>query len=113
MTCLVNADFLVNDSAVLQLTAGDVVRCGRSDAVWPGWVWATHEATDRRGYVPDDILEKVDSEKSRVLRDFDGAELSVRRSETVEVLRQVHGWHWCRQADGREGWVAGYLLRPV
>ena len=110
MTCLANADFAVNDSAVLRLAAGERVACGRSDAVWPGWVWVVQQERDQRGYVPEEILETIDQDEARVLSSFDGTELSVRRGEQIEVLRQVHGWHWCRNADGREGWVAGYLL---
>jgi len=35
------------------------------------------------------------------------------RDVDLKSIRQIHGWHWCRNDRGEEGWVAGYLLRPL
>jgi hypothetical protein len=39
--------------------------------------------------------------------------LTIRRGDRLVSVRQIHGWHWCRNDAGAEGWVAGYLLRPA
>ena len=38
-------------------------------------------------------------------RDYDARELTVAAGERVECLETVGGWHLCRAADGRVGWV--------
>ena len=43
---------------------------------------------------------------------FDPTVLTIKRGDRLESLKQIHGWHWCRSESGKEGWVAGYLLKP-
>lgn len=107
-----NADYEERDSDPLVLKAGDVVRLGGVDEAWPGWVWASDES-GKDGYVPERIISRTDAGHCTVNEDFDPAVLTIRRGETLESLRQIHGWHWCRKETGEQGWVAGYLLRPV
>jgi len=106
------SDYRVTDRNPLELHAGDRVRVGRPDAGWPGWIWVT--ASDGRGsHVPEDLLDAEDPESgmARVRRDFHARDLSVRKDEAVESLREVRGWHWCRNLSGEEGWLPAYLLR--
>ena len=104
-----NADYTVIDRAPLTLTAGQTVRLGRRDADWPGWVWATSE--DGRGsYVPEEVVDATESENAVVLQAFQAQDLSVKKHDLVSSLREVKGWHWCRNAGGQEGWLPAYLL---
>ncbi len=107
-----NADYTETDSEPIRLAAGDQVDAGPADHAWPGWVWAT-DGHGHDGYVPEEILEPLGGGRFVARAAFDPTVLAVRRGDLLESLRQIHGWHWCRHADGREGWVAGYLLRPV
>ena len=110
MTFQATADYQVTDRNPLVLEAGDVVRMGRPDVGWPGWVWVS--AIDGRGsHVPEDILSPKEDGTAEVLRPFYARDLSVVREEAVESLREVKGWHWCRNAKGEEGWLPAYLLR--
>jgi len=110
-TFRVTADYQVTDRNPLVLAEGDFVRLGRPDAGWPGWIWVS--AIDGRGsHVPEDILIPGADGTAEVTRPFHARDLSVVREETVESLREVKGWHWCRNAQGAEGWLPAYLLRP-
>ena len=111
-TFVANADYEEKDSYPLYLRAGDEVTVGPVDRAWPGWVWAM-DSSERRGYVPEEILEPMGEGRFAAMEDFDPTVLSVRRGDRLESLRQIHGWHWCRSESGAEGWVAGYLLRPA
>lgn len=106
-----NADYEEKDSKPLALTAGDEVTVGPEDRTWPGWVWACDD-NERSGYVPEQILEPMGEGRFAAMEDFDPTVLTVKRGDELDSLRQIHGWHWCRNMGGKEGWVAGYLLRP-
>ena len=44
---------------------------------------------------------------------FDPTVLTLKRGDALVSLKQIHRWHWCRNASGAEGWVADYLLKAV
>lgn len=105
-----NADYQVIDRAPLVLAVGDRVRVGRNDSDWPGWIWVT--AIDGRGsYVPEEILALHGDGTAAVKLPFHARDLSVVKDEPVVSVREVKGWHWCRNEDGEEGWLPAYLLR--
>ena len=107
-----NADYEEKDSDPIKLTAGDEITTGVADRAWPGWVWAT-DNNGNDGYVPEEILEPLGEGRFAALEDYDPTVLTIKRGDQIESLRQIHGWHWCRNVRGEEGWVAGYLLKPV
>ncbi len=77
---------------------------GREDD-WDGhrWLWAV--APDgREGWVPDD-LAVGQGDGHVAARDYTAIELTCTAGEVVDVVRESHGWAWCRAQDGREGWV--------
>jgi hypothetical protein len=104
-----NSDYLVVDRSPLQLAAGDSVVLGPKDAAWPGWIWATGK--DGRGsFVPEDHLA-ITGEKAEVLKPFNARDLSVKKGDTVEALREVSGWLWCQNSTGEEGWLPTFVLK--
>jgi len=104
-----NADYTVIDRAPLSLLPGQSVRLGRRDGDWPGWVWVT--ADDGRGsYVPEEVVQATHGDRATVLQAFEAHDLSVKKHETVASIREVKGWHWCRNQAGDEGWLPSYLL---
>lgn len=109
---LVRSDYEVIDRSPLELDAGDRVKIGPEDADWPGWVWVLVES-GRGSYVPKDHLEMITENTARVILPFNARDLSVRKGDSVESLRELKGWHWCRNMAGIEGWLPEYLLRPL
>jgi len=86
-----------------------LVITGRED-IWDGhrWLWA--RAPDgREGWVPDSLPAET-SAGTLAAYDYNAIELSCVAGERVEVLRQSHGWAWCRKDDGSEGWLPRRLL---
>ena len=47
-----------------------------------------------------------------VTQPFHARDLTVKKGDTIESLREVKGWHWCKNAT-TEGWLPAYLLRPT
>jgi hypothetical protein len=106
-----NADYEDKDRNPISLQPGAEVTTGPADRTWPGWIWAT-DNDGRGGYVPEEILEPLGEGRFAVLQAFDPTVLTIKRGDHLESLRQIGGWHWCRNGAGTEGWVAGYLMRP-
>jgi hypothetical protein len=107
----VNADYEVIDLSPLRLAAGERVRVVHADRVWPGWSFV-HTAEGRGTYLPDAVTRDLGGGLLELREAFDATDLSVTRGELVESSREADGWHWCRNAAGRCGWVPGYLLTP-
>ena len=111
-TFIANADYEEKDSDPIRLQAGDEVCVGPADRAWPGWVWAfAHNGND--GYIPEEILAPLGGGRYAATEDYDPTVLTIKRGDRIESLRQIHGWHWCRNENGEEGWVGGYLLKPA
>jgi hypothetical protein len=108
---IATADYEVIDRAPLTLVVGDLVRPGQADTDWPGWVWVT-AITGRGSYVPEEILNPQPDGTARVTQPFHARDLTVKKGDTIESLREVKGWHWCKNAT-TEGWLPAYLLRPT
>lgn len=106
-----NSDYEDQDTNPLQLAVGDIVKTGNKDQTWPGWVWAV-DTLGNDGYVPEEILEPQGDGQSRVITGFNPHVLKITRGDRLDSLHRIHGWHWCRNESGEEGWVAGYLLKP-
>jgi hypothetical protein len=106
------ADYEVIDRAPLTLAAADRVRVGQADTDWPGWIWVT-AISGRGSYVPEDHLQVQPDGTALVITPFHARDLTVRKGDPVDSLREVKGWHWCRHTNGTEGWLPAYLLRTA
>lgn len=109
---IANSHYEEKDQRPIELKSGDLVTLGQDDHTWPGWVWATNNI-GQTGYIPKAIIAPSESSPHRLLEDFNPTVLTIHKGDQLVSLKQVHGWHWCRNEDGHEGWVAGYLLRPI
>ena len=107
-----NADYEENNTHAIRLEAGQEVTSGPADKAWPGWIWAT-DSSGRNGYVPADFLEPLGEDRWSAEKPFDPTVLKITRGDKLKSLQQIHGWHWCENESGSQGWVAGYLLRPI
>lgn len=89
----------------IRVKQGDAVSLTGREDVWDGhrWLWAV-AADGREGWIPDDLIVE-DGEPPRAARDYSAVELTCRAGESVEVRYETHGWGWCRNSAGREGWV--------
>jgi len=91
------------DQPPIRLEAGDVVRVGDADRVWPDFVFVL--ATNGVGWVPRNKLSEA-RPLATVLETYDTRELAVHAGARVELVhRDDSGWAWCRSTQGSEGWL--------
>lgn len=83
----------------------DVIALSGRSEVWDGhrWLWA--RAPDgREGWIPDDLPVERSNEMVAD-RDYSAVELTCGVHERMHVLERRHGWAWCRNMSGAQGWV--------
>jgi hypothetical protein len=102
----------VSDRRAIQVHPGDQVTVGERDDDWPAFSFVT--ALDGSGWVPTRHLSTATG-AAKVLRAYDTTELPTMAGEVLEVVERddESGWHWLRNADGREGWVPDRTLEAI
>jgi len=83
---------------------GEKLTLGRTDN-WDGhvWVWAT--ATNKKeGWVPDNLAREKDGHMVAKY-DYSAVELTCNVGDVVIVIREDHGWAWCKAENDNEGWI--------
>ena len=107
------ADYDVSYPHPVSLAPGDRVELGRADTTWPGWVWVRTES-GLEGWAPESALERVADQSQAVAReDYTARELSMKKGDELESLRELNGWLWVRNQHGEEGWVPAFNLKPL
>lgn len=94
----------IPDRAPIQLVPGDAVEAGERDTEWPEFVFVT--APGGSGWVPARHLSGP-SGPVMVTTAYDTTELPTQVGDVLDVLAEdlASGWLWCRDKNGREGWV--------
>lgn len=109
MRYVLAADHEIPERAPLVVSPGDVVQVGERDTEWPAFVFVT--APLGTGWIPARHID-IDGPFGIVRVGYDPTELPASAGEQVDVVRDdsESGWSWCRNADGREGWIPHRVL---
>ena len=81
----------------------DLVRVGKKESEWPGWLWCTDEE-GKSGWVPESHLQ-VQQDVARVLCDYDAKELTVTIGQELEIVGEENDWLLCRTCQEEIGWI--------
>lgn len=80
---------------------------------WDDWYFCTTPAHPG-GWVPGQIIERIDAQHGRALRAYTARELDVNEGDALTGAEQTNGWIWCtRLADGQSGWVPLFLVQAI
>ncbi len=106
---VLTADHGIPERAPLVTQPGDIVQVGERDTEWPAFVFVT--ASRGAGWVPARYID-IDGSVGTVRVGYDTTELPAVMGESVDVVEDdaESGWSWCRNSDGREGWVPHRVL---
>lgn len=112
MRVRVSSEWAASYEDPIVLAAGERLTLTGERDVWDGftWLWAVSEQ-GKEGWLPDDLPQEagngfVASEA------YSAVELDCPAGAELELLREKHGWAWCRNDRGREGWVPLRILLP-
>ena len=107
---VLTADHTASYADPIALRAGEPLTLSGREDVWEGhrWLWAV--AVDgREGWVPDS-LPRASGKGHVAAWDYAAIELTCAAGERLTLLRESHGWAWCRKGDGCEGWLPLRIL---
>ena len=96
-------DYQAFDPDPPEFTTGEVVQVGEKDTRWPAFVRCRNRA-GKAGWVPEIFIER-DEDTGVVNVDYSAVELTVRIGDALTLEREVGGWFWAIDRDGRRGWV--------
>lgn len=99
----------VPDRPPVRVSAGERVEVRERDTEWPAFVFV--HAAGGTGWVPARHLSATDG-WATVLAGYDTTELATSVGERLEIVERdrASGWSWCRNTEGREGWVPDRTL---
>ena len=113
LTAVVAETWQATEAEPIGLQAREIVRVGRPDEDWPGWVWCTG-STGKGCWVPESLLMLHDEGLTGwLLRDYSPIELNARQGEQLTLHEEVSGWWWASNACGETGWVPATHLGEI
>ena len=106
------SDHEIPERPPLRVDVGEVVEVGDRDTQWPAFVFVT--TADGSGWVPARYID-IDGSVGVVRVPYDTTELFASKGERVDIVRDdpESEWSWCRNDEGREGWVPHRVLAAM
>jgi hypothetical protein len=101
--CRVIHDHRASFADALVFSDGEMLRVEKRKTVWDGWIWCLKEK-GMGAWVPESYMERC-GDMCTALRDYDSTELTVNIGDILEAYEEASGWLWCRDREGRQGWV--------
>jgi hypothetical protein len=72
---------------------------------WDNWLFCETPG-QKGGWVPAQVIERIDEKMGRAREDYTARELNVREGDLLVGTRTLNGWVWCERADrSGSGWV--------
>ena len=94
----------------VQFSPGERLVLGKRDEEYTGWIWVT-TASGLQGWAPEVVIRREHGDTGIALEDYTARELNTVHGERVHCLRELSGWLWVENADGRTGWIPGHTAR--
>jgi len=107
------SDFEIYYPHPLEVKRGDQVVVGKRDKTWNEWVWISISGEKVGAWMHESMLHFAGDETAEVIEDYSAQEISVKKGDFVESLRELGGWHWSEKTDGTLGWIPDYVLEQV
>jgi hypothetical protein len=85
----------------------------KGEQAWDNWFLCSTPG-QQPGWVPGQIIERLDGTTGRALDDYTARELDVIEGDLLVGTRALNGWLWCEKTDdSASGWVPLENLEEV
>ena len=76
------------------------------DEEYPNWFYIKKTDDTNSGWIPEQIITKMDGNVGIVSEDYSANELSVDKGSILIGFKELNGWLWCKPENSNEiGWV--------
>ena len=96
----------------ISFEVGEAVSLGEMDDEYPGWIRVT-TADGNTGWAPLKYLVSSGPNDAIARSQYSAQELSAEAGESLELIKQLDGWAWCLNDEGRHGWLPSALLQQI
>lgn len=80
---------------------------------WDDWFFCSTPGQEP-GWVPGQMIERVDGSEGRAMDDYTARELDVEEGEVLIGTTILNGWLWCERPGGStSGWVPSENLKEI
>ena len=105
MKVLVKEPHTSNYPNPISFSKGDVLKLGRFDTEFSGWV-RVFTSDGNEGWAPIDYVDTVNSRNTGVAKcDYNAFELNTQSNEILTVLLELNEWFLAINSHGLKGWV--------
>lgn len=79
---------------------------------WDNWRYCYKMDKSQEGWVPEQLI--ILSGKYGIIKEnYTAKELTIKAGETLKGIKELNGWVWCRDKEGREGWIPKLNLKAL
>lgn len=79
---------------------------------WDNWRYCYKLDKSQEGWVPEQLI--ILSGKYGIIKEnYTAKELTIKAGETLKGIKELNGWVWCRDKEGREGWIPRMNLKAL
>lgn len=100
----------------ITFTKGTLLEIGEKytgDEGWDNWYLCSTNGQEP-GWVPEQIIEWIDSSLGKAKDSYTARELDVDPEEILWGMKELNGWIWCtRTSSSEEGWVPLNNIRQI
>lgn len=79
---------------------------------WVNWRYCYKTDKSQEGWIPEQLLN-ISSQHGVLKEDYTAKELTINKGKKVEGINELNGWVWCRDSQGREGWIPKLNLKSL
>lgn len=92
---------------------GHLLRLGRLDDEFPGWIWVT-TPDGNEGWAPVQLIHTEPTlPVGKAIQAYSARELNTNQGEILTVLEEMNRWYRVRRQTGEVGWVPVKTVRPI
>lgn len=90
----------------------DALVLGRRDDEYPGWIWVL-TPSGNEGWAPESLIRVTNPSNGVAMASYTSRELDTRVGEHLFNRRELSGWLWVENEEGKAGWIPKNTVRAT
>ncbi|MTI49881.1 MAG: ligand-binding protein SH3 [Firmicutes bacterium] len=115
MNYLVIKEHKSNYPKPITLEKGERILIGEKyegEKEWVNWRYCYKLDKSQEGWVPEQLIN-ISNQYGILKENYTAKELTIKTGEKVKGITELNGWIWCKDENGREGWIPKLNLKNL